>query len=85
MEKDVVVSSGAAAGPTTDIAGASGPNLHLQGSGRWLEVPVREGRSAVTLRWLRSDERINPDEWSRLTDEARATWPLHQHPGRSAG
>lgn len=84
MAKNVLVGSKAIARQKAGIPETSKENLHLQRSGRWLEVPVREGRSVFTLRWLSSDERINREEWSRLTDEARATWPLHQHPGPPA-
>lgn len=83
MAKDVFVDPEAVApaAQTAGVADAGTQNLHFASSGRWLQVPVREGITTFTSRWLPGDERINPDEWSRLTDEVRATWPLHQHPG----
>jgi hypothetical protein len=85
MANDVTVTSKAVvdAVPTDGIPETSRDNVHYLGSGRWLQVPVREGGSAFTLRWLPGRDRINAEEWARLTDEARATWPLHQRPERS--
>ena len=83
MAKDVLVGPEVVvpAVQAVGVANTAASNLHFASSGRWLQVPIREGVTTFTSRWLPGDERINSAEWSRLTDEVRATWPLHQHPG----